>query len=689
MSSGTALTHVERVRAAIELGESHFREFKSAWSGSPSQKSPRVPKDIKRDIGEALVAFANADGGEFLLGVEDDGTVTGVPHSEKDILQFLDAAATHVHHDTPLPNPARRRVEIDGETVLHIMVEKSTRHVHLTNAGRCLQRRDRESVPVASEQIHFERQEQLSRAYDRQFVDGADLMSLDPAVLARVGDELASGLSREKLLQLVGLADFVGDSVRLRRAALLLFANDIARWHPRCEVRILRIDGTELRTGKDYNVVRDEVVTGSIFALISGAWEALRPHLVQTRFGPEGIFEEHIMYPEDACREALTNAIAHRDYSIEGRGVEVSVYDDRMEVVSPGPLLSNVSLEGLRSLSGAHESRNTLVARVLRELGYMREMGEGMRRIFALMRAHDLIEPGLFVEGDSFRVELHHRSVFSEDAQRWLLGYEKADLTRAEQKVVLLGRDGALLSPQQIWDALDIVDTEDYRRIVERLQLKGLLHSPGRRRRGAAMKGVPRYAIRPPEEFERHFADLLQGFAKVGHRDQVSTESVRRARGHLDSKSPWARESQLRKSVRFLSLIDDGGRPIGRLRAVLDATADTGSKMRVAERVRPIVRRQRSEPSGEESQELQTSVPTTLFVGNLPYGVTAGTIRALFAPHGTIRRVTVPRDVHTGQGRGYAFVDFEDAHRALDARAALNGFELDGRQLRIDWDRRS
>ena len=63
---GAAVTYVERVRAAIELGESHFREFKSAWSGSPDRKTPRSPKDIKRDIGEALAfAFANADGGEF------------------------------------------------------------------------------------------------------------------------------------------------------------------------------------------------------------------------------------------------------------------------------------------------------------------------------------------------------------------------------------------------------------------------------------------------------------------------------------------------------------------------------------------------------------------------------------------------------------------------------------------------
>ena len=137
-----------------------------------------------------------------------------------------------------------------------------------------------------------------------------------------------------------------------------------------------------------------------------------------------------------------------RASGLQHRGARgFSVYDDRMEVVSPGSSLSNVSLQDLRNLTGAHESRNTLVARVLRELGHMREMGEGMRRIYSHMRGMIFIEPGLFVDADSFRVELHHQSVFSEEAQRWLLGYEKAELTREEQKIVLLGRWSASSKP--------------------------------------------------------------------------------------------------------------------------------------------------------------------------------------------------------------------------------------------------
>src|SRR5690242_10503137 len=108
----SSLSLTERVRATIALGESHFREFKSALAGSPTSKRPRDPKAIRRDIGEALVAFANADGGELLVGVEDDGRVTGTPHNERDLESLLTAWKTHVHPKTPLPIPRVARVDI-------------------------------------------------------------------------------------------------------------------------------------------------------------------------------------------------------------------------------------------------------------------------------------------------------------------------------------------------------------------------------------------------------------------------------------------------------------------------------------------------------------------------------------------------------------------------------------------------
>ena len=118
------------------------------------------------------------------------------------------------------------------------------------------------------------------------------------------------------------------------------------------------------------------------------------------------------MYPELACREALINAIAHRDYSQEGRGIEIYVFDDRMEITSPGSLLSSLTIEDLKRREGAHQSRNSLVARVLREMGYVREVGEGMRRIFELMESNELTEPNIVSSPQTFTVTLSNRPIY-------------------------------------------------------------------------------------------------------------------------------------------------------------------------------------------------------------------------------------------------------------------------------------
>ena len=84
MSSDNILRLAERIAVGIEIGESHYREFKGAClHDAEGVLQPRNVKDVCQDVGETLVAFANADGGELFVGVEDDGTITGVPHKDE------------------------------------------------------------------------------------------------------------------------------------------------------------------------------------------------------------------------------------------------------------------------------------------------------------------------------------------------------------------------------------------------------------------------------------------------------------------------------------------------------------------------------------------------------------------------------------------------------------------------------
>jgi ATP-dependent DNA helicase RecG len=469
------LVLAERVSNAIRLGESHFREFKSAYRGRPGGKIARPWDDVARDIGEALVAFANADGGDLLVGVEDDGAITGVPHSNSEIRQLLSAPQSHVHSSSRLPVQLAARLNLKGAPVLFFSVSKGTQSVFQLPDGRCVRRVGTSTVPESVDRILFERREAQSRGHDSEFIDGAEVGDLDVARVNQAAQEYLSGITPEKFLQQIGLAEYGVGGLRLRRAALLLFAKDISLWHPRCQVRFLKITGQELKAGKEYNVVSDETAQGNVFELLTTGWERLRPYLAYgTKLQSDTRFEQQYIYPEGACREALVNAITHRDYSVHN-AIEVFVFDDRMDVKSPGALLSTINVEQLLRLEGAHESRNALVSRALRESGYVRELGEGMRRIFQLMEANDLRAPDLGTDENSFTVTLYNKSVFSDQQKAWLDLFAGAELSQLQQRIVVAGMDSRELSPADIYGAMNSQDRNTYDREVTALRKRGLL----------------------------------------------------------------------------------------------------------------------------------------------------------------------------------------------------------------------
>lgn len=498
----------EKIRVMIPVGESHFREFKSCFVGPLERKKPRPVTSVAKDVAGTLVAFANADGGDLLVGVEDDGMISGVPYQADDLKTLTDSPKTHVFPDTPLPLCRLRKVTIEGKTILYFSIPAGVDYCYLTSDGRCLQRKDLESSPVSVEHIKASRQEAISREYDRQFEMRASIKDLDLELVSVVAGQISHGMSAEKCLQYLDLAEFGPQGLKLKKAALLLFAQNISKWHPRSQVRVLKIDGTQLKTGQAYNVTHDQETNQNIVRLIDDSWNLIRPHLVETRFSQDARFKTQIIYPELACKEALVNAIAHRDYSNEGMGIEVNVFLDRLEIISPGGLLSSISIEDLRKLTGAHQSRNSLVAKVLRELGYMRELGEGMRRIFKLLQDSDLTPPVLASTADRFSITLSQQLIYTEEERLWLDNFTRFALSREQKTVVRLGYNNHIISPQEIWDACGIVDTEYYRQLVESLYQLGIMYNSKRhkaiideaRSNRVPKKQVARYMIRIPQE---------------------------------------------------------------------------------------------------------------------------------------------------------------------------------------------
>jgi len=572
----------ERAKNAIQLGESHFREFKSAWMGPDENKKPRPVKAICKDIGEALVAFANADGGELLIGVEDLGAITGIPHAEQDIQAMIEATQTHVHNESKLPILNTGKINIEEKVVLYFSVAKGSEEVYQLPDGRCVRRKDKETIPETPRRIHFERHEIKSREYDRHFVDGAIVNDLDIILLQNLADNYLRGLSIERYLQQIGVAEYAEGGLRLRMAALLLFAKDIQKWHPRCQVRILKIEGTRIESGENYNVLTDEQVHGNIFELLITSWEKMRPFLAyRTKFGSDARFIQKYIYPEDACREAIVNAIAHRDYCISN-GIDVFIFNDRMEIKTPGALLSTLSIEDLEALEGAHESRNSLISRVLRENKFMRELGEGMKRIFSLMEESDLEKPRLHSDSNSFTITLPHKSVYSVREIEWLKIFDNFNLSRLQKKIVAIGIDGREISPDDIYKAMNTDDRDTYDREVTGLREASLLieiRSNVEANRMSKRDQIPkreitRYKIRipeivNPEEISRGVfvanladsvtADLLRAlFEKYGTVTQVKLPLIRKGFGFI-----WFQNSDsARKAIKELDRFKFHGKEI-------------------------------------------------------------------------------------------------------------------------------
>ncbi|MBF0567979.1 MAG: putative DNA binding domain-containing protein [Nitrospirae bacterium] len=499
----------ERIRNTIRLGESHYSEFKSALDGKEGDKKPRSVREICKDIAETLVSFANADGGDLLIGVEDDGTITGIPHSENDINTMINAVTTHLIKDSRLPLGRSTKITIDDRVLLFFSVNKGADKIYQLSDGRCLKRDDKQNIPVSFDIINFERREANSREYDRCFIDGAQIADLDIDLVQSLADNYLSGLSVARYLQQLNIAEYTTSGIRLRKAALLLFSKDIQKWHPRCQVRILKVKGTELLGGKDYNVEKDERLQGNIFELLISSWERLSLYLSYKTEREDSKFVPKYIYPEGACRESLINAIAHRDYSIQN-GIEIYIFDDRMEIKSPGALLSTIKIEELKELKGAHESRNSLITSVLAKNKIMRELGEGLKNIFDIINTSDLKKPELSSDNQSFTITLYHKSVFTEKELHWLKLFDKFKLTPRQKRIVVLGMDGREISPNDIYRAIytdrrDIYSDEIYslvdNNILKIIRNKSIAKLTAKQHK-IDIKEVKRYEVVIPPEPE-------------------------------------------------------------------------------------------------------------------------------------------------------------------------------------------
>lgn len=387
-----------------------------------------------REIAEHVAAFANADGGTLLVGVEDDGAVTGHGYAAEAIEVMLAAPAQRL--TPPVPG---------GEVVLHedrevLLFEVTSAEHAVMVIGDGYPRRVGDGVLQESEQnINAIKARTRAESVEGEAVPGANLELLDLDLVRRA--QTAAGLAAlttGDYLIVRKLAERRGEGTLLRLGALLLFAQlPHTVPHPNAGVRVFTVRGTERRTGADLNVVEVPRAEGALPVVIEQAYGTIGQRIRKSVRLHDLFFRETPEYPTFAWQEALVNAVAHRDYRLQGRGVEVWMFDDRIEISSPGPLLAGVEIDALRQRRPAHASRNPRVARVLAELGFMREQGEGIPRMFAEMERSLLRLPELHADASAFTVVLRNEPIFESADPAWVQRIEALPIGNRQRRALV------------------------------------------------------------------------------------------------------------------------------------------------------------------------------------------------------------------------------------------------------------
>lgn len=434
----TSMNETERQNIArwTFAEEGQFFERKSALDRTSGRAKQRKAADIARAIAEALCAMANADGGELVVGMENDGTVTGVPHAEDKVRLLLGVPKDRNYVSPPLPCQSRKVAAGDGLMLLHFEVDWSP-NVHLLADSRCLLRvRDR-NEPFDKDKVKALKESKTQGLFERTFPASARMEDLDEALLtAFAGKVSPESAAREVLCRLRLIEGRNGHAVPTL-AALLLFGRDPSRWHDRCGIDFVRWEGKERKSGADLNIAKRFRVEAPLALLLDKAFESIKPFIRERQQLHDLFFIEKLEYPTFAWQEAIVNAVAHRDYSIRGLGIEVWMFDDRMEIRSPGLPPAPVTLDALAKCRHMHCSRNPLMVRTLTELGYMRELGEGVPRMFDEMERAGCYPPRFDAIGGAIvQVTLRNEPIYDRATLDWLKQFAEVELSGDQQRML-------------------------------------------------------------------------------------------------------------------------------------------------------------------------------------------------------------------------------------------------------------
>ncbi len=380
-----------------QLAESQTLEFKrDASSLEPILKS--------------IIAFANSAGGILIIGVEDNGVISGLGDPAKVQEQIANAVA---HRILPQLLPEFSIVEVKNKHLLVIQVDHIPAPFYLANKGEehgVFIRLGNSSRLAGKEMIAEMKRASHHPYFDKAPCDNVTEANLDIPLIQTTLAKSNVTLDTAKLMSL-GILTRKGKRVVASNGGVILFGKpDILQtYFPFAEVRCARFAGT---TRAEF--IDRLSIEGGILRAITEIPKFIRRNTKMAgKFG-EMKRRDIAEYPADGIREALTNALVHANYEISGTRIFLAIYDDKLEIQNPGIMPPGMSMEQFKA--GVSRIRNPVIARIFGELGLVEEWGSGYKRIKEACQQGGYPEPRWEELGTVLRVTFFPHPEFMHEA---------------------------------------------------------------------------------------------------------------------------------------------------------------------------------------------------------------------------------------------------------------------------------
>ena len=493
------LPHWSEIPEALEPAE-FWRLF-----GDQEHEELDFKNGVSTDVTSTIAAMAMTDGGLLIHGVADDRAIVGCPLSQNTREQIT-RRASECHVEVQV-----RSLRVGDRELTITAVPRISDRIVTTPQGRLLRRHGSQSVPLRGEAMARFVMARGNRAGEDEAEPAAeaghfDLDSVNAALAADGRDAVMPDQILRALADL-GLAHPAPPGPpAVLRAAVVLFAADPRAFLRGAAVQLVRRVGVGPAPGP--TAERAEYA-GPLVPTVERCVHFIERH-TRTIEVVVGLKRERLPeYPTEALREALTNALAHRDYQLLNATVDVSVWDDRIEIRSPGPLPGHVTEQNIRT---EHYSRNPRVMRVLKTLGVVEEYGEGVSRMFEVMDRRLMDPPRIEATPESVTVTLSNLQTVPVEDQLWLHRFQDQDLTNHERRALVVARREGSVTPRALRRLLPGARVDA---IIAGALRKGLLRRVGQR--GGVRYVLPEAAddgttVIPPESSGR----LLEAIRQSG-----------------------------------------------------------------------------------------------------------------------------------------------------------------------------